>query len=45
MACPPCQATWVESTGMAQGEGTGVMSYGSVAWDNHRLNQHYEGAQ
>jgi len=42
MACSPCKTTWVEGSGMAQGEGTGVMPYGSVVWDNHRLNQHHE---
>jgi hypothetical protein len=45
MACSPCQATRVESTGMAQGQGTGVMPYGSVEWDNRRLNQHHESPQ
>ena len=44
MACSPCQATWVEGSGMAQGEGTGGLSYGSVGWNNHRFNQHHEGA-
>jgi len=43
MACSPCQATRVESTGMAQGQGIGVMPYGSMAWDNQRFNQHHEG--
>jgi len=42
MACSPCQATWMEGSSMAQGEGVGVMPYGSVEWDNHRLNQHHE---
>lgn len=45
MACSPCQATRVESTGLAQGEGIGGLSYGSVAWDNQRLNQHHESPQ
>ena len=35
----------VESTGMAQGERTGVMPYGSVEWANHRLNLNYEGKE
>lgn len=35
MACSPCQATRVESTGMAQGEGIRGLPYGSMAWDNH----------
>ena len=43
MACSPCQATRVESAGMAQGEGIRGLSYGSMAWDNHRFNQHHEG--
>jgi len=43
MACPPCQATRVESTSMAQGKGIGGLPYRSVAWDNQRLNQHHEG--
>jgi hypothetical protein len=45
MACSPCQAIGLESTSMAQGEGTGVMPYWSVEWDNHRLNQHHESPQ
>ena len=44
MACSPCQAARVESTGMAQSEGTGVMPDIPMAWDNHRFNQHHEGA-
>jgi len=44
MACSPCQAARVESTGMAQGEGTGVMPDIPMAWNNHRFNQHHEGA-
>jgi hypothetical protein len=45
MGCSPCQATRVEGSGMAQGEGVGVMPYGSVEWDNHRLNLNYEGKE
>jgi len=45
MACSPCQAIGLESTGMAQGQGTGVMPYGSMEWDNHRLNLNYEGKE
>jgi hypothetical protein len=45
MACSPCQATRVESTSMAQGEGTGIMPYGSMAWDYHRLDLNYEGKE
>ena len=44
MACSPCQATWVEGTGMAQGEGIGGLPNIPMAWDNHRFNQHHEGA-
>lgn len=43
MACSPCQATRVEGTGMAQGEGTGVMPDIPMAWDNRRLSFNYEG--
>ena len=42
-SCAPCTTTRVESPSMAQGEGTGGLPYGSMAWDNHRLNQHHEG--
>ena len=35
----------LEGSGMAQSEGTGVMSNIPMAWDNHRFNQHHEGAQ
>ena len=45
MACLPCQATWMEGPSMAQGQGTGVMPYGSVAWDKHRLDLNYEGKE
>ena len=44
MACSPCQAARVESTGMAQGEGIGGLPNIPMAWDNHRFNQHHEGA-
>ena len=44
MACSPCQAARVEGTGMAQGEGTGGLPNAPMAWDNHRFNQHHEGA-
>ena len=43
MACTPCQAARMESTSMAQGEGTRGLPYPFMAWDNHRLNQCYEG--
>jgi len=45
MACSPCQATWVESTGMAQGQGTGVMPYGSVEWAKNGFSQQNERTQ
>lgn len=44
MACSPCQATRVEGPSMAQGEGTGGLPNAPMAWDNHRFNQHHEGA-
>ena len=45
MACPPCQATRVESTGLAQGEGIGGLPYPFMAWDNSGFNQRNEGTQ
>jgi len=45
MACSPCQAARVESTSMAQGQGTGGLPNIPMAWDNHRFNQHHEGPQ
>ena len=33
----------LEGSSLAQGEGTGVMPYGSMAWDNQRLSFNYEG--
>jgi len=45
MACSPCQTARMESTGMAQGKGTGGLSNIPMAWDNHRFNQCYEGTQ
>ena len=45
MACSPCQATRVESTGMASGEGIGGLPNIPMAWDNHRFNQHHEGKE
>jgi hypothetical protein len=35
----------LEGSSMAQGQGTGVMPYGSVEWANHRLNLNYEGKE
>ena len=34
----------LEGSGMAQGEGTGGLSDSLMAWNNHRFNQHHEGA-
>jgi hypothetical protein len=45
MACSPCQATWMEGSGMAQGEGTGVMPYGSVEWAKNGFSQQNERTQ
>jgi len=45
MACSPCQAARVESTGMAQGAGTGEMPNIPMAWDFDRFNQHHESPQ
>lgn len=45
MACLPCQATRVEGSGMAQGEGIGVMPDIPLAWDNPRFDQHHEGKE
>lgn len=35
----------VEGTGMAQGEGIGVMPDIPLAWDNPRFDQHHEGKE
>ena len=45
MACSPCQATWVESTGMAQGQGIRELFQPFMDWDNPGLNQPNEGTQ
>jgi len=42
MACSPCQATWVESTGMAQGEGIRELFYPFVAWNKNRFDEPHE---
>jgi len=42
MACSPCQATRVESTGMAQGQGTGVMPDSLMAWNKNRFDEPHE---
>lgn len=45
MACPPCQTARMESTGVAQGEGTRGLSYPFMAWDNPGLDKHNESTQ
>lgn len=45
MACSPCQATWVEGSGMAQGQGIRELFYPFVDRDNPGLNQPNEGTQ
>jgi len=42
MACSPCKTTWVESTSMAQGEGTGVVPDSLMAWNKNRFDEPYE---
>lgn len=44
-SCSPCKTTWVESTSMAQGEGVGVMPYGSVEWAKNGFSQQNERTQ
>jgi hypothetical protein len=45
MACSPCQATWMEGSGMAQGQGVRDLFYPFVDRDNPGLNSTNEGAQ
>lgn len=45
MACLPCQATRVEGSGMAQGQGIRELFYPFVERDNPGLNQRNKGAQ
>jgi hypothetical protein len=45
MACSPCQATWMEGSSMAQGEGVRELFYPFVDRDNPGLNTTNEGAQ
>jgi len=45
MACSPCQAIWLESTSMAQGQGIRELFYPFVDRDNPGLNSTNEGAQ
>ncbi len=42
MACSPCQATWVESTGMAQGEGVGGLPDSLMDWNKNRFDEPHE---
>ena len=42
MACTPCQATWVEGTGMAQGEGTGGLPDSLMDWNKNRFDEPHE---
>ena len=42
MACLPCQATWVEGSGMAQGEGVGGLSDSLMAWNKNRFDEPHE---
>ena len=42
MACLPCQAIGLESTGMAQGEGTRGLPYPFVDWNNNRFDEPHE---
>jgi hypothetical protein len=45
MACSPCKTTWMEGSGMAQGEGVRELFYPFVDRDNPGLNSTNEGAQ
>ena len=45
MACSPCQATWMESTSMAQGQGVRDLFYPFVDRDNPGLNSTNERTQ
>jgi len=45
MACSPCQATWVESTSMAQGQGIRELFQPFVERDNPGLDKHNESTQ
>jgi len=42
MACSPCQATWMEGSSMAQGEGTGVVPDSLMAWNKKRFDEPHE---
>ena len=45
MACSPCQATWMEGAGMAQGQGVRDLFYPFVDRDNPGLNPTNERTQ
>ena len=45
MACSPCQATWMEGSGMAQGQGVRDLFYPFVDRDNPGLNSTNERPQ
>jgi len=45
MACPPCQTARMESTGVAQGEGTRGLPIQFMAGDNSGFNQRNESTQ
>jgi hypothetical protein len=42
MACSPCQATRVEGTSMAQGEGVGGLPDSLMAWNQNRFDEPHE---
>jgi hypothetical protein len=42
MACSPCQATRLEGSSMAQGEGVGVMPDSLMAWNKNRFDEPHE---
>jgi hypothetical protein len=45
MACSPCQATWMEGSSMAQGQGVRELFYPFVDRDNPGLNSTNEGKE
>ena len=45
MACSPCKTTWMEGSGMAQGQGVRDLFYPFVDRDNPRLNPTNERTQ
>ena len=42
MACSPCQATWMEGSSMAQGQGVRELFYPFVDWNNNRFDEPHE---